>query len=149
MSGIKKVHKNPAQKDIWILQREYREWAGAGSALFSCGFCAHCQGLVFLHGPGSCCGAEEHSQQPSFSTHTVADSAWPRQKETIWSRGPNAVYLAVNGNLCWPQWELDLILCLLECFGVGYSSNWLFFPWLISASFFPLLFLKCVYLPVV
>lgn len=55
-----------------------REWAGAGSALFSCGFSAHCQWLVFLHGPGSCCGAAEHSQQPSFSTHAglTALASW-------------------------------------------------------------------------
>lgn len=105
--------------------------------------------LVFLCGPGSCCGAAEHRQQPSISTHTAADSAWPHEKETIWSRGLNAVYLAVNGNLCWPQWKLDLILCLLECFGVGCSFKWLFFRWLISGSFFSLFFLKCIYLRVV
>lgn len=39
-----------------------------------------------------------------------------------------------------------MILCLLECFGIGYSSKWLFFLWLISGSFFPPSLSK-VYLP--
>lgn len=151
MSRSKKVHKSPAWRDVWIFRREYtewKEWLGAGTALFPCGLCARCQWLVFLLAAWQLAvGLAEHSQRPGFSNHTVADSVWPGEKETIRSGGPDAVCLAANGNLCWPQWELDLILCLLECSGVGYSSKRIFFSCLIS-DLFSLLFLKCTYLRV-
>lgn len=132
-----------------MLQGEYtecKEWAGAGTALFPGGLGARCQGSCLCLDPDSWLQGVQNeargwvSQQCCNWQHLAC---WKGNEQK-----QRAVYLAVNGKLCWLQWELDLVLCLFECFGIRYCSKWIFFSCLISGLLF-LLFLKCTYLAVI
>lgn len=96
-------------------------------ALCSLAVCARCQGLVFCLEPDSWPRAEPNAASGQPAPTTLRLTAFgPVKRKQAGTEGLMQ-YLALNGNLCRPQWELDLILCLLECFGVGYGSKWIFF----------------------
>lgn len=108
MSGSRKRCIKALHGEMFESSKGNREWAGAGSTLFSCGFCAHCQALVFLRGPGSCCGAAEHSQQPSFSTHAGLTALGLVKRKQSEAEGPMQctlqlmeIFVDLSGSWIW------------------------------------------------